>query len=653
MSIFDISRKKKQALLITTDFFFVILSLWMAFALRLSEWFWPNDSQLWLFLLGPIIALPIFIKFGLYRAIVRYIGHQAMLAIVQAITILVLIWLVISITLLPLYIGVEKLWFPRSIPIIFWMTLLLTIGGSRQGIRWILSSRNTVKSEKRPNKNILIYGAGRAGLELATSLTHNKEIRLLGYIDDDRTLHGHYVQNLKVLGDRTEIEKIRAKINPLEVLLAVPNMLHEDRKELLKYLETKRVTVRTIPSLDDITSRSATVDDLRDVDIGDLLARQQVLPNQRLLAACITNKKILVTGAGGSIGSELCRQILTLKPVLLVLFEHSELNLYRINTELVNLCETIDCDVKIIPILGSITNQQRVKDTIKNFNIDTIYHAAAYKHVNLIENNIEEGVQNNIFGTYNVAQSAIEQQVKNFILISTDKAVHPTSVMGATKRIAELIIQGLSQKRNPKDIAENKTTNMVIVRFGNVLGSSGSVIPLFKKQIASGGPLTITHPEVTRYFMTIPEASQLVLQAGSIEFDGSCGIFALNMGEPVSIQSLAKQLVYLSGHMLKTDESSAEEPGIEIKYTGLQKGEKIHEELFIGGNIISTEHPMILEAQEEFCEWSRVEEMLNQLKPQKNLSAEKMRDLLLQFTVDTNTKQDKQDLLRSSRTTGN
>ena len=639
MSIFDISRNKKQALMISTDFLLVPLSLWMAFALRLSEWFWPNENQIWLFILGPIIALPIFIRLGLYRAIVRYIGHKAMLAIVQSITLLVLIWLLISITLLPLYIGVEKLWFPRSIPILFWMNLLLTIGGSRQAIRWLLSSRNTVKAVDRPNKNILIYGAGRAGLELATSLTHNNDIRLLGYIDDDRTLHGHYVQNLKVLGDRTEIEKIRAKTNPLEVLLAVPKMLHEERKELLQYLETKRVTVRTIPSLDEITSRTATVDDLRDVDISDLLARQEVAPHQKLLAACISNKRILVTGAGGSIGSELCRQILALNPALLVLFEHSELNLYKINTELVNLCETIGYKVNIIPILGSITNQQRVENTIINHKIDTIYHAAAYKHVNLIEDNIEEGVLNNIFGTYNVAQAALNLQVESFILISTDKAVRPTSVMGATKRIAELIIQGLSQKSKSEVLDGKKPTHMVIVRFGNVLGSSGSVIPLFQKQIASGGPITITHPEATRYFMSIPEASQLVLQAGSINLNKGCGIFALNMGEPVSILSLAKQLVYLSGHMLKTDEHSIDESGIEIKYTGLRKGEKIHEELFVGDNIASTEHPMILEAQEYFCEWSEVEEMLNQLKPQHNLSPEKTRQLLLQYTADSTHKE--------------
>jgi UDP-N-acetylglucosamine 4,6-dehydratase len=637
MFILNISRKNKQMLLVITDFFLVTLSLWMAFALRLSEWFWPSESQIWLFALAPIIALPIFIKFGLYRAIVRYIGYKSMFAISQAITVMVLIWLVISTTLLPLYIGVEKLWFPRSTPILFWMTLLLTIGGSRQTIRWLLSLKSSVNSVVFSNKNILIYGAGRRGLELSTSLAYNTDIRLLGFIDDDQTLHGHYVQNLKVLGGRTDIEKIRAKINPLEILLAVPNMHSDERKDLLKYLETKRVTVRTIPSLDEITSRTAKVDDLRDVDINDLLARQAIAPNQKLLAACITNKKIMVTGAGGSIGSELCRQILTLNPILIVLFEHSELNLYKINTELAKLCKTIDCNVKVIPILGSITNKQRVEDTIKNFKIDTIYHAAAYKHVTLIENNIEEGVLNNIFGTYNVALAALNLQVENFILISTDKAVRPTSVMGATKRIAELIIQGLFQKYKPEGLGGKKCTHMVIVRFGNVLGSSGSVIPIFQKQIASGGPITITHPEVTRYFMTIPEASQLVLQAGSINHSKGCGIFALNMGDPVSILSLAKQLVYLSGHMLKTDDHSKDEPGIEIKYIGLKKGEKIHEELFISDNVTSTKHPMILEAQEQLCEWSSIEEILNQLKSQQNLNDESMRQQLLQYAMKNHT----------------
>ena len=557
-----------------------------------------------------------------------------MFAILQAVTMLVLFWLLISVTVLPFYIGIKDQLFPRSVPILFWMILLLTIGGSRQAMRWLSLSLESTNTTARTPKNILIYGAGKTGIELAASLAQNKDILVLGFIDDDHTLHNHYVQNLKVLGGRTEIERIRAETNSLEILLATPSISVGKRKELLKYLENKRVTVRTIPSLDDITSRRATISDVRDLDIADLLVREIVEPNQKLLASCITNKNVMVTGAGGSIGSELCLQILALNPDLIVLFEHSEPSLYKINSELVSLCKATNCNVKIIPILGSITNKQHVENIIKNFEINTIYHAAAYKHVTLIENNIEEGVQNNIFGTYNVGQAALDLQVENFILISTDKAVRPTSVMGATKRIAELVVQGLSKKYPSENIDESKNTRFVIVRFGNVLGSSGSVIPLFQKQITSGGPITITHPEVTRFFMTIPEASQLVLQAGSINLNKNCSIFALNMGDPVSILSLAKQLVYLSGHHLKTDESSASESGIAIQYTGLQKGEKIHEELFIGKKIISTEHPMILQAQENFCEWSRVEDMLEQLKPQPNPSAEKIRQLLLQFTAE-------------------
>ena len=638
MWILNLSRNKKRFLLVMADILLITLSLWAAFTLRLSEWFWPTQNQLLLFVLATIVGLPIFIKLGLYRAIIRYIGHKAMFAIIQAITMLVLLWLLISVTVLPYYIGSQEHLFPRSIPILFWMTLLLTIGGSRQAMRWYSLSLESPNTNNRTKKNVLIYGAGRTGIELAASLAQNKDILVLGFIDDDHTLHNHYVKNLKVLGGRTEIEKMRANTKFLEVLLAIPRLSIKKRKELLKYLENKKVAVRTIPSLDDITLRRAVISDVRDLDISDLLAREVVEPNQKLLGTCITNKKVMVTGAGGSIGSELCLQILALNPIIILLFEHSEPNLYKINSELVSLCKGRNYKVKIIPILGSITNKLHVENVIKNFKINSIYHAAAYKHVNLIEKNIEEGVQNNIFGTYNVAQAALDLQVENFILISTDKAVRPTSVMGATKRIAELVIQGLSKKYSSENIDEKKNTRFVIVRFGNVLGSSGSVIPLFQKQIASGGPITITHPEVTRFFMTIPEASQLVLQAGSINLDKNCSIFALNMGDPVSILSLAKQLVYLSGHHLKTDESSELESGIAIQYTGLQKGEKIHEELFIGRIITSTEHPMILQAQESFCEWSRVENILDQLKPQLNLNAEKIRQLLLQFTAEETSK---------------
>ncbi len=612
--------------MIVADAFLVTFSLWLAFALRLGEWFWPNQSQKWLFIAAPLLALPVFVKFGLYRTVIRFIGHRSMLIIAQAAGVLVLLLLLVAITLLPFYAGVE-VGFPRSMPILFWMALFLNVGGSRQIARWLLSEPAVTTIQ--PRKSVLIYGAGRVGRELASSLLHGKDIQVLGIIDDDLTLHGHYIQDLKVLGGRSEIVKIRATTSTLEVLLAMPEIPRDVRKELLKYLEDKNVAVRTIPSLNDIASRAVAIDDLRDVDITDLLARKAVAPNQKLLAACITNKKILVTGAGGSIGSELCRQTLALDPALIVLFDHSEPNLYKVNAELINLCARSDCNARIIPILGSVTNKRRVEETIKNFTINTIYHAAAYKHVALVENNIEEGVLNNILGTCNVAQAALNLNVERFILISTDKAVRPTSVMGATKRIAEQIVQGLAQKGGIERISGQKATRFIIVRFGNVLGSSGSVVPLFQQQIASGGPITITHPEATRYFMTIPEASQLVIQAGSM---GShcCSTFALEMGDPVSILSLAKQLVYLSGRILKTDESSVEEPNIEIQYTGLQKGEKIHEELFIGDNITSTEHPMILEAKENFCEWSEAEEIMAELKSWHNLDDEEKRQLLME-----------------------
>lgn len=604
--------------MIVVDVVLVIFSLWLAFALRLSEWFWPEETHLWLFILGPVLAIPIFINFGLYRAIIRYIGHQAMLSIVQATATLVSVWLMMAITFIPLYTGLETHWFPRSVPILFWMILLLTIGGSRQVIRWLLSHNNPTNTDTPPKKNVLIYGANRLGSELALSLSHDKNVRILGFIDDDPTLKGHYIQNLKVLGDRTQIANTRTKISPLEVLLTIPQKSSEQRKELLKYLEDKGVTVKTIPSLREITSNIANINDLRNIDITDLLTRKEVAPNYNLLTTCVTGKKILVTGAGGSIGSELSRQIIELKPACLVLFEHSEHALYLINQELLNLNKKIDHKIKIVPILGSITNKQRIEETIKIFEINTIYHAAAYKHVTLIENNIQEGILNNIFGTYNVAQTALDLKVENFILISTDKAVHPTSVMGATKRICELILQGLSQKQEINGTNQKKTTRFVIVRFGNVLGSSGSVIPLFQKQIASGGPITITHPEATRYFMTISEASQLVMQAGSM--GTSCNIFVLNMGDPISILSLAKQLVYLSGHMLKTAENQTNDSAIEIQYTGLQRGEKIHEELFLGKNITNTEHPMIMRAKEDLCKWVVVEKLLEELESQLKTS---------------------------------
>lgn len=605
--------------------------------MRLGVWFWPNYEQFLLFIPAPIIALPIFIKFKFYRSVVRYMGYEAMVAIFQATGLLVLFWSLTITTLLPLYLEIKitlpqflnsEILFPRTVPFLFWVLLLITVGGSRQLARQILLAPNI--NLTRSKKNILIYGAGMGGVALATSLARNSDMRVLGFIDDDSTLKGHFIQNLKVLGGRAEIENIRAKIGPLEVLLAMPNMNREKRKELLRYLEHKKVTVRTIPTLHDIAVGGAKISNLQEIDITELLGREQVMPNQKLLTICITNKNVMVTGAGGSIGSELCRQILQLKPSCIVLLEHSEHNLYLINLELTNLCKKLNYSARIIPILGSITSKNLVKDRIKNFKIDTIYHAAAYKHVALLEDNIWEAVTNNIFGTYYVAQTALELNVKSFILISTDKAVRPTSIMGATKRIAELVIQGLSQKKGLKHMDGEKSTHFVIVRFGNVLGSSGSVIPLFKKQIESGGPITITHPEATRYFMTISEASQLVIQASSM--GNNCNIFILNMGEPVSILNLAKQMVYLSGHTLRTDETEKNSTCIDLQFTGLQKGEKIHEELFISDRIASTEHPMIMKSEEILCSWPEVEIMLAEIKSQQNSEKKELRQLLTKYS---------------------
>jgi UDP-N-acetylglucosamine 4,6-dehydratase len=627
----QLSRGKKHALMIATDIFLVSFSLWLSYALRFSEWFWPNQEQIWLFFLGSVLSFPVFVKFGLYREVVRYIGQRGMLGIIQATGAFVLLWFFTAVTFLPVYLDIDLRyfmanWFPRSIPLLFWMTLLLTVGGSRQVVRWLLfKTKSTPATQAR--RNVLIYGTGRVGLELASSLAHNNDIRVLGIIDDDQTLHSHFIQNLKVLGDRTEIEKIRAKVNPLEVLIAI-TMPPDSRKELLKYLEDKNVLVRTIPSLNEITSREVTIDDLRDIYITDLLERKTIKPEHKLLTNAVSNKNILITGAGGSIGSELCRQIIPLNPKSIILFEHSEHSLYTINRELLNQSAKQNLSINIVPVLGSITNKQRVEETIKSFKVDTIYHAAAYKHVNLIEHNIREGILNNIFGTYSVAQAALDLNVESFILISTDKAVRPTSVMGATKRIAELITLGLSQKSESQRPTLKQTTRFVIVRFGNVLGSSGSVIPLFQQQIASGGPITITHPEVTRYFMTVSEASQLVIQAGAM--GGNRNVFVLDMGNPVSILSLAKQLVYLSGHILKSDENAMHDSGIEIQYTGLQKGEKIHEELFIGDNITNTDHPMILKAQEDYLSWPEIEKIMETLDSRHNLSNEKAQELLME-----------------------
>lgn len=621
-SLIALSRSNKRIVMGATDVFLVPLCLWLAFALRIGEWFVPNSNQVWLFVIAPIIAIPVFIKLGMYRAIVRYTGYKATLSIAQAAAVLTVAWLVAANYFMPLYLGVD-IDFPRSVPLLFWMSMFLVVGGSRYAAKWLLVGSF---GRNHHQHNVVIYGAGAAGIELASSLAHSQDTSVLGFIDDDVKLRNHFIKNLKVLGDRTEIKSLREEIGPLEVLLAIPGAPRQVRKEILDYLEDKEVSVRTLPSFNEIAKGIAKLDELKEVDVADLLGRSQVEPNKELLTACISEKNVLVTGAGGSIGSELCRQILQLCPKRLVLLEHSEYNLYEVDKELHALAAKLESDIEIIPILGSVINQKRVEEVIKHFSIETIYHAAAYKHVPIVEHNIAEGIRNNVFGTHVVAKAAFDLGVENFVLVSTDKAVRPTNVMGATKRLAELVVQGLHKEARIKHQTEKRTTHFTMVRFGNVLGSSGSVIPLFKKQIDRGGPVTVTHPDITRYFMTIPEAAQLVIQAGSMGLGGD--VFVLDMGEPIKIDNLARRMIHLSGHHISDNCG----PGIQIEYTGLRHGEKLYEELLIGGNVSGTEHPMIMTAEEKSYEWSQIEVILAQLQRSiDNFDYEKARELLLSY----------------------
>ena len=449
----------------------------------------------------------------------------------------------------------------------------------------------------RPSTNVMIYGAGAAGRQLSIALLQSNEYKIAAFIDDEIENHGRSINGVKVLSP-DEIQKSINQYNVTEILMAVPTLSRSRRKEIINFLEPFPVLVRSLPSVSELAKGKVKIEDLREITTKDLLGRNSILPNQSLLSLNITSKVVMITGAGGSIGSELCRQTLILNPSVLILFELSEFALYTIHREL----SVANPSIKILPFLGSVNNKERVGQILKSFSVQTIYHAAAYKHVPMVEYNNNEGVNNNIFGTLSCAEAAIENKVETFVLISTDKAVRPTSTMGTTKRFAELILQGLSNQQ--------VVTRFMMVRFGNVLGSSGSVIPLFKKQINEGGPVTVTSPKMIRYFMTIPEAVELVIQAGSMGKGGD--VFVLNMGDPVSITELAKKMIRLSGLEIK-DESNPN-GDIEILYTGVRPGEKLFEELIIGDNISQTDHPMIMRAKEEEIEWKKLKVILKDLE---------------------------------------
>lgn len=592
------TRTVKRLISIIVDICTVVLALWCAFSLRLGELYLPPNPQLWIFFLAPLIAVPVFIKFGLYRAVIRYIGMDALWAITKAVLIYSLVFAVFV-----LISGDLAGRVPRTVYGIDAVIVMLFVGGSRFFARWLFSESHQSNRAGIETKQyvppVLIYGAGRAGAQLVAMLKMSHQMRPVAFIDDNPALLHQEINGLRVYAFE-QITGLIEKFQARDLLLAMPSAGRYERNTILKRLKYYPIHVRTLPNLMDIAEGRIEVSDIQEVDIGDLLGREPVAPNPDLLHKNITGKVVMVTGAGGSIGSEICRQISQLKPSMLILFEMSEFSLYQLEKELEKMTNTLP----VIPILGSVLNQARLEAVCKQFKVQTIYHAAAYKHVPIVEKNISEGIRNNVFGTLHCAQAAVACEVETFVLVSTDKAVRPTNTMGASKRLAELVLQALSQSESLY-----QKTRFTMVRFGNVLGSSGSVVPLFREQIATGGPVTVTDADIIRYFMTIPEAAELVIQAGAMGHGGD--VFVLDMGEPVKIVELAQSMIHLSGFTVR--DSINPQGDIAIEFTGLRPGEKLYEELLIGDNVSHTEHLKIMRAQELVVPWQELEILLQQL----------------------------------------
>ncbi|MDH5929497.1 polysaccharide biosynthesis protein [Vibrio lentus] len=612
--IWNLSRFKKRMISVFVDTIFVITSFYAAYWTRIGHIKPLDDVINQYVLVGTlIITLITFTKLGLYRAILRYLTFHA-LAVVSLGTLVS----AATVAFLAFYLDASV---PRSVPIIYGTFLCLLCGGSRLIVRVLVTQANS-----KGRKKVLIYGAGAAGRQLALALRTSDSHKVVGFIDEDKTLENTVIMGLRVCSIQ-ESEALLHKYDVEQILLAVPSASRSRRKQILGALLHLSAEVLTIPDMKDIVEGNASIDELKDVPIEDLLGRDPVAPQQSLMQANIKGKVVMVTGAGGSIGSELCRQIVKQKPTSLILFELSEFFLYQIERELSLLVSSEQLNVEIIPLLGSVQRSNRLSKVMKSFKVQTVYHAAAYKHVPMVEFNVVEGVRNNIFGTYYTANAAIDANVESFVLISTDKAVRPTNVMGTTKRVAELGLQALAQQEK----AKRNGTRFCMVRFGNVLGSSGSVIPLFKKQIAHGGPITVTHPDIIRYFMTIPEAAQLVIQAGAMGKGGD--VFVLDMGEPVKITDLAENLIYLSG--LEVKDELHPYGDIEIKFSGLRPGEKLYEELLIGDNVEQTAHERIMTATESFLPISDFENLIDNLDEAcHNFDHEKIRQLLLNAPAD-------------------
>jgi len=603
--LMQLPRNMKRGIGLVIDVMSMTVAMLTAYLLSFDA-IMPLRWSQWIILGGVVLGITLvaFVRFGLYRAVVRYVGFKVL--------ILVFLSIIFSGILLALGSWLMGIVVPLSALVNYVLIAFLLTGGSRLIVR---EAYQRVMSRKKDR--VMIYGAGSAGRQLAQALTNGSEFHPVLFVDDDSGLQGTSVLGMPVLA----ADNIEAKVREFDIqriLLALPSTLRSRRREILDELESLPVKVQTVPGMADMVNGDLSIDQLQDVRVEDLLGRDPVTPEPQLMEKHITGQTVLVTGAGGSIGSELCRQILQQRPKILVLYELSEFALYAIERELTQICQQQGIGAEVIPVIGTVQRRNRIETVLKTFAVDTVYHAAAYKHVPLVEYNMVEGVRNNVFGTWHTAEAAISAGVKQFVLISTDKAVRPTNVMGTTKRLSELVLQGLAQRQ--------QGTRFSMVRFGNVLGSSGSVVPLFKEQIEHGGPVTVTHPDITRFFMTIPEAAQLVIQAGTMGHSGS--VFVLDMGDSVKIVDLARKMIRLSGLEEKTEKSPHGD--IAIEFTGLRPGEKLYEELLIGDNVEASDHPRILRANEQSLSWDEMEKLLGLLDDAcQRFAIDELRQLLL------------------------
>ena len=590
--IVDRPRVQRQLMAVAIDGFLCVAAVWIAFSLRLGVWdlislpigtFTAFALALW---------YPIAWKAGVYRSLIRFSGARTIADLAIACGLLTIpLFIVCVVFRLPAV--------PRTLCVLHPMIFLLLLAASRVGIRFALL--DLLKVVSADVRRVVVYGAGRAGQQLALSLRHEPQVHLVGFVDDDLRLDGQRLDGVPVFG-ANRLHDLLEDTDVDEVLLAIPSASRARRREIIETLQDEEVYVRSLPNLTSVIEGRVTVSDLHEIQIEELLGREAVAPNELLMGKTIVGKTVLVSGAGGSIGSELCRQIIQCRPARLILLEQSEYGLYAIEQELSELMRELGIEVPIIPEMANVSERSSMRRVYSHYRPETVFHAAAYKHVPLVEANPISGLRNNIMGTLHSVEAAEEAGVANFTLISTDKAVRPTNIMGASKRVCELILQARAAQPGVKTIFS-------MVRFGNVLGSSGSVVPRFKAQIAAGGPVTLTHREITRYFMTIPEASQLVIQASAMAKGGE--VFVLDMGEPVRIADLARSMIRLSG--LRVRDADNPDGDIEIIETGLRPGEKLYEELLIGDNPKATSHPRIMRAREGLWPWADLEKELADL----------------------------------------